>query len=266
MQKQLSIGERIVDLRKAQSMSQKELAEKIGLSPSQLSRIENGLATTVTSDTLVALAQAFRVSTDYLLGLTAIRTPKNTDVAQLRLSETVLRRLLDGTLNADILNRLLEHRAFPYLLNLAQIYFADTAALGVTARNEMIDFLLGSLIAFSGEHPEHRQEIMQDKTFLKAQKLGAHEAEMEKIKEVFLGILRDIKDGMENDSAPAIITGADAMRQILADLPPQTAKQPTLEEVAVVTTAQAQKLINLDETTAAQFQDLMKQVLRVAGK
>lgn len=114
MQKQLSIGERIVDLRKAQSMSQKELAEKIGLSPSQLSRIENGLATTVTSDTLVALAQAFRVSTDYLLGLTAIRTPKNTDVAQLRLSETVLRRLLDGTLNADILNRLLEHRAFPY--------------------------------------------------------------------------------------------------------------------------------------------------------
>ena len=261
MQKQLSIGERIVDLRKAQSMSQKELAEKIGLSPSQLSRIENGLATTVTSDTLVALAQAFRVSTDYLLGLTAIRTPKNTDVAQLRLSETVLRRLLDGTLNADILNRLLEH-----LLNLAQIYFADTAALGVTARNEMIDFLLGLLIAFSGEHPEHRQEIMQDKTFLKAQKLGAHEAEMEKIKEVFLGILRDIKDGMENDSAPAIITGADAMRQILADLPQQKARQPTLEEVAAATTAQAQKLMNLDETTAAQFQALMEQVLRAAEK
>lgn len=40
MQKQLSIGERIVDLRNAQRMSQKELAEKIGLSPSQLSRIE----------------------------------------------------------------------------------------------------------------------------------------------------------------------------------------------------------------------------------
>ena len=134
------------------------------------------------------------------------------------------------------------------------------------ARNEMIDFLLGSLTAFSGEHPEHRQEIMQDKAFLKAQKLGAHEAEMGKIKEVFLGILRDIKDGMENGSAPAAIAGADTMRQILADLPQQKARQPTLEEGAAATTAQAQKLMNLDETTAAQFQALMEQVLRAAEK
>lgn len=266
MKQQVTIGERIVDLRTACGMNQKELAERIGLSPSQLSRIENGLAATVTGDTLAALAQTFRVSTDYLLGLTAIRMPKNSDISQLQLSETVVRRLLDGTLNAEILNRLLEHRAFPYLLNLMQIYFSDTAAMGVATRNEMIDFLLGSMTSYAAEHPDHRQEITQDREFLKEQKLGTHEAEIGRIKELFMGILRDIKGDMENGSAPAPIAGADAMQQIQASLPSQTAHQPTLEEVAAATTVQAQKLMHLDENTAAQFQSLMEQVLKTSEK
>ena len=39
----------------------------------------------------------------------------------------------------EILNRLLEHKNFPQLINLIQIYFEDTAARGVMARNQIID-------------------------------------------------------------------------------------------------------------------------------
>lgn len=256
-----TLGERIVDLRTARSLNQKELARRIGLSAAQLSRIENGTALTISSDALTAMARVLQVSADYILGLTDLSMPKHSDIAQLRLSETAVRRLLEGTLDAEVLNRLLEHRGFPYLLNLVRIYFADTAALGVTARNEMIDFALGSLAAFSTAHPENKAEAAQDRAFLKAQKLGEHEAEIEKIKSVFMTILRDIKEDMERAAPIAPITGADAMRRILADLPQRGQRLPSREEIAAATANQTQALLGLDAETARQMQALMECIM-----
>ena len=45
---------------------QKELAEKIGVSASQLSRIVSGETRTVSSDILIGVAKEFKVSTDYI--------------------------------------------------------------------------------------------------------------------------------------------------------------------------------------------------------
>ena len=47
-------------------------------------------------------------------------------------------------------------------------------------------------------HPEHRAEARQDLQFFNTQKLGDHEAEIEKIKNVFLFILRDIKKDLDS--------------------------------------------------------------------
>ena len=52
------------------------------------------------------------------------------------------------------------------------------------------------------EHPEHRTEARQDIQFMNAQKMGEHEAEIEKIKNVFLSILRDIKGDMNSGEQP----------------------------------------------------------------
>ena len=51
----------------------------------------------------------------------------------------------------------------------------------------------GAYLWLYPEHPEHRAEAKQDLQLLNAQKMGEHEAEIEKIKNVFLascGILR----------------------------------------------------------------------------
>lgn len=52
------------------------------------------------------------------------------------------------------------------------------------------------------DQPEHRAEARQDLQFLNAQKMGEHEAEIEKIKNVFLAILRDIKKDIDNGEQP----------------------------------------------------------------
>ena len=62
-------GKRIRTLCEEQGISQKELAEKTGVSPSQISRIIKEETKTINSDLLVALAQAFGVTADWILGL-----------------------------------------------------------------------------------------------------------------------------------------------------------------------------------------------------
>ena len=62
------------------------------------------------------------------------------------------------------------------------------------ARNQLIEMATASLSDLMKEHPEHRAEAKQDLQFLNVQKMGEHEAEIEKIKNVFLAILRDIKN------------------------------------------------------------------------
>ena len=59
---------RVKKLRKARKLSQKELAEALGLTQTAISGIESGLRTT-TIEKLILLAKFFEVSTDYLLGL-----------------------------------------------------------------------------------------------------------------------------------------------------------------------------------------------------
>ncbi|MCH5384658.1 XRE family transcriptional regulator [Limosilactobacillus reuteri] len=58
---------RIVDLREKKNITQTELAKKMDLDKSSMSKIENGTRK-VSSDEVAKLANIFNVSTDYLLG------------------------------------------------------------------------------------------------------------------------------------------------------------------------------------------------------
>ena len=67
-------GRRIQYLCDAQNLSRKELAMRLNVAPSQISRILNGETKSISSDLLIKLAKEFHVSADYLLGLEEKRT------------------------------------------------------------------------------------------------------------------------------------------------------------------------------------------------
>lgn len=121
---------RTVDFRPLQRAAYpiKGTAKKIGISSSQLSRIASGETKTVSSDILIGTAKEFRVSTDYILGLSTVSVQKSYDISELGLSEGAVRGLVTGIVDVEILNRLLEHKNFPRLISLIQIYFQDTEA------------------------------------------------------------------------------------------------------------------------------------------
>ena len=58
------LAEKIMMLRKQNSWSQEELAEKSGVSRGTISALENGIDRTTTSKTLVKLAQALDTTVD----------------------------------------------------------------------------------------------------------------------------------------------------------------------------------------------------------
>ena len=75
------IGERIRSTRISANMTQEQLAKISGLKQFHISRIEMGYIKELKSGTLVALAHALKVSTDYLLGLEESESSKTKDAA-----------------------------------------------------------------------------------------------------------------------------------------------------------------------------------------
>lgn len=69
MGKKNIFGERVYQLRKQARLSQKQLGEVLGLSNKAVCTMEGGSRGT-TIEKLAVLAEYFRVSTDYLLGIT----------------------------------------------------------------------------------------------------------------------------------------------------------------------------------------------------
>ena len=255
-------GQRISDLCNGNHITQKELAEKIGVSASQLSRIVSGETRTVSSDILIGVAKEFKVSTDYILGLSTVSVRKSYDISDLGLSEGAVRGLVTGAVDVQILNRLLEHRNFPKLIDLIRIYFQDTAAKGITARNQLIEIATASL---SDLMKEHQAEAKQDLQLLNAQKMGEHEAEIEKIKNVFLAILRDIKKDIDNGEQPGEVATA-AMLQTMRDTLTEQQQAPvTMDDVAGMVAGQLGQLVPMDEETAEQFRQLAKKMMEQAG-
>ena len=259
-------GDRIGDLRTNLGMTKKELSQKTGIDASQITRIENGTLKTISSDYLIKLAKELKTSTDYILGLTPVSVPKSYDISELGLSNEAVKGLVTGTVDAEILNRLLEHKSFPRLIHLIRVYFQDTAARGIMARNQLIEMATASLSDLMKGHPEHRAEAKHDLQFLNAQKMGEHEAEIEKIKNVFLAILRDIKKDIDNGEQPGeAVTAAmfQAMRDALAE---QKQNPLSIDDVAAMVAGQIGQIAPMDEETANLFQQLTKKMLEQAGK
>ncbi|CUN65095.1 Uncharacterised protein [[Eubacterium] contortum] len=189
---------------------------------------------------------------------------KSYDISELGLSSGAVKGLVTREVDVEILNHLLEHKNFPQLISLIRIYFEDTAARGVMARNQLIDTATASLLM--KDHPEQRAGAGQDRRFLNAQKIGEHEAEIERIKNVFMSILRDIKKDIDSGEQPGETATAAMLQNIQNAAQEQKQELHTVDDVAALVAEQIEKLMPLDRETSEQFQQLMKKMIEQAGK
>ena len=89
-----TIGKRIAKLRVGRNWTQTDLAEKLYTSRAVVAKWENDEKRSVPNEYLIAMADEFRVTTDYLLGRTKAKIPANINVVdKYGLSENALEKL-----------------------------------------------------------------------------------------------------------------------------------------------------------------------------
>ncbi|HDX7083087.1 TPA: helix-turn-helix transcriptional regulator [Clostridioides difficile] len=123
-------------------MSQKELAKKIGISTSQLIKIISRKTRMVSSGILIGVA----------------------DIFKLGLSEDVIKELVIGAVDVEILNHLMEHKNFQCLINLMRIYSQDIVASGDMERNQFIDMVTIFLSNLMRESSKYYTEVRKELT------------------------------------------------------------------------------------------------------
>ena len=255
-----SFAYRLSNLRKDHDLSQKQLADQLHVTHSQISRIESGETKNPNISIVIDAARFFHVSTDYLLGITQITSPKSYDISELRLSEEAVTRLITRRIDVDILNRLLEHEHFPKLCIMIRNYFDDTIAEGIMARNKVIDLAVDQLTDLMTVEPSKRKEIIKDKQFLSSQKLGANEADIEKIKIKIMEILRDVKSGIQRKEPIKAVATAEAVQIIRDALPDKPVSDITSTDVANAVAFYMGQATNLNDEGLAMVQNLAKYI------
>ena len=195
--------------------------------------------------------------------MTPISVPKNYDISQLGLSEEVIRRLILKTIDPDILNRLLEHEQFPKLCTLIKNYFNNTIANGIMARNQIIDLATEPLAELMSAEPSKRAELIKDISFLNYAKIQRNEGDVEKIKNILMKIIREIKENITTQQPTGAIATAEAVKGIRDSLPDKPQSELTTDDVSAAMAAYVGKVIPMDESTSVLLQQLTKQMLEL---
>lgn len=83
------LGEKLKNQRQLLKLSQKEVANAIGVSPAVVSNYENG-ERSPSIETLMALAGLYKCSTDYLLGISSENNLNYVDISMLSNEQKLL--------------------------------------------------------------------------------------------------------------------------------------------------------------------------------
>ena len=153
MKTRISVQERLKDLRVERGLNLEELAQETGISKSALGSYENDNDEykEINHGSLLKLADFYKVSVDYLLGLTNNRKYENTPIEELHLSDEVVELLKSERFNNRLLCEIISHEKFRELLADAEIYVDGIATMHFHDTNSSLAALRAMILE---EHPE----------------------------------------------------------------------------------------------------------------
>ena len=143
---ELSIQERLKDLRVERGLTLEQLAEQTHLSKSALGSYEADEFKDISHYALIKLAKFYGVTADYLLGLSETKNHSNADLADLRLSDSMIELLKSGRVDNSLLCELAVHPDFPRLMADLEIYVNGVAGKQVQSANAIVDAVSATIM------------------------------------------------------------------------------------------------------------------------
>ena len=192
---------------RSKSITQTELAQALSIGKNTLSRFMTEKTNKLSSEYVIAIANYFEVSTDFLLGLTHSASRKNYDVEKLGLTVKAAANPYQGKLNRSVVCQLLENPKFAELTRQIALYQEGVLASGVAAQNQMYNSMSSLMLEYGQANPEDMpavREVVQEAQSLKR---PVYADEIENITRNFRQILAEMKqDGPERVKQTAALT------------------------------------------------------------
>ncbi len=168
-------------------------------------------------------------------------------------------------IDVDILNRLLEHERFPHFCTQIRNYFEGDMAGGYMSRNVLLDYGEANLLSLKDNPDVNKKDLKKDIDLIQTSKIGENEADIEKLKNSILSILRDIKKEFPNKRDSEVAT-ADAVESIASDLSGIPPREVNEEKVADSIMRYIERVVSLDAKTRSRIRRFVLFILKIFGK
>jgi len=222
----LTIGERLEDLRKERSLTLNELAKATKISRSALNKYEHNDFKDISPFSITTLAKFYGVTADYLMGLSDMKNPSNTEIHELHLSDKMLEVLKSGKLNNYLLGEIVAHKYFQKLMLDIEVYVDRIASMQVANLNAWLSAIEREVV--NRYHPDENDLHMNT---LKAAYIDEDSFFLHTVHLDFDSIIGDIKDAYKETEAPSAGNDqADRMMQNVVQA--LSAKNMDLETVS----------------------------------
>ena len=167
---------------------------------------------------IIKIAKHFNVSTDFLLGETNIPDRKNYDIEELGISAEAAKLLYTDRLDSRVLNLLLENPHFPQLLALLARYQNEIVRSGIAAMNQQLTFINSLLLAQAESVPDSAGAATQLAADLKGVRMPVINADTTAIQNLFMLIVRDIKEQGETIAADSNAVTVQVLQRLREEL------------------------------------------------
>lgn len=176
--------------------------------------------------------------------------------------------MVNGEMDMDVLNRLIEHKHFPQLTKMIRIYFADELEYGIQSRNMMLDVLSDTIMEFPTTSEEAEKAKREDVMLFRSQKFAPHEADFERIKNVFPSILKDIKKDMDEKEPTSSPVQMEFLKKLMGAIQELSLPKnpPSMEKAVDWTISQLAKQITMSAETRKAYKRAFMMSLYDNGK
>ena len=208
---------RLLDLCKSRKISQSQLAGVLGVDRSALSRFLSGKTDSLSHEHVIAIANYFNVTTDFLLGETDDPGRINYDIGELGLTVKAAECLYTRKVDPVVLCKLLEHERCGELMHEIGLYLDETMAAGIAAQNQLFNSLSNLLHGHAAEHPEDKPAAEDAAQTVLAMRRPLY-TERDRIRSDFDQLLMDIKKDSPSNAKQAAFMTRGTMEDMIARL------------------------------------------------
>lgn len=211
---------RVKELMKLHDLNQAEMAKIFGVHKDTLSRMlgdskeKEETSPKVSVDVLVKMGNYFKVSTDFLLGITTMPDPMNYPVEQLGLTEDAAKAILSRRVHMGILNRLLENLQFGQLTYTMYYATEPNQTAGITSRNNLLAHTGSIFTEVMNNTVQRKQQIMGLNYKLGSELINPNTIGNQQIEDEFRGIVAQIRRDIQKENPVSV----PLTREFLAEM------------------------------------------------